>query len=228
MSRPRYLRHRRSAASMGQKLDNTLKLWREQNITIQDFIKAWVCDRQAGGSGYSAARRVNGLKRALQQPDVARILSRETVPEVSGVGTLQDELDALVGRPLFDRYNAEASVGDLDNLTFEGARNEIVRWAPQWANLLDQLLQNTRASWQSYCPPKKTSYDGAMYLITSIICRARAKKRSNFFAKMFGVYLHGSGTRRRVIEVLSGLGVCDTYKVINEQLTKVASRVASE
>jgi hypothetical protein len=116
------------AASMGQKLDNTLKLWREQNITIQDFIKAWVCDRQAGGSGYSAARRVNGPKRALQQPDVARILSRETVPEVSGVGTLQDELDALVGRPLFHRYNAEASVGDLDNLTFEGAHNEIVRW----------------------------------------------------------------------------------------------------
>ena len=37
-----------------------------------------------------------------------------------------------------------------------------------------------------------------------------------------GVYLLGSGVKRRVLEVLAGLGVCDGYKYANRLLTEIA------
>jgi hypothetical protein len=67
---------------------------------MQGFSGSWVCDRRAGG-GYRTAWRVDCLKRTLREPDIARVLSRETGFEVRGVDALRDEPDALVG--LFDQ-----------------------------------------------------------------------------------------------------------------------------
>ena len=39
---------------------------------------------------------------------------------------------------------------------------------------------------------------------------------------MMRVYLLGSGVKRRVLEVLAGLGLCDSYKYTNRLLTEIA------
>ncbi|XTI94821.1 hypothetical protein V2W45_1253931, partial [Cenococcum geophilum] len=54
-----------------------------------------------------------------------------------------------------------------------------------------------------------------LYLITSIIYRSYARSTANFFVKMLGIYLLGSGIKRRVIKVLAGLGFYNSYKYIN-------------
>jgi hypothetical protein len=61
-----------------------------------------------------------------------------------------------------------------------------------------------------------------VYLITAIICRCRARGTANFLPKTLGIYLHGSGVKRRVIEVLAGLGICDSYQPINQMISNIA------
>lgn len=40
---------------------------------------------------------------------------------------------------------------------------------------------------------------------------------------MLDIYLAGSGVKRRVVETLSGLGICHSYHTANRLLKKVAS-----
>jgi hypothetical protein len=77
-------------------------------------------------------------------------------------------------------------VGKLDDIDFSQARREISLHAPDWAKLLNGLLQNPRAGWASY-KQAKTTQDGPFYAITAIICRARARTRSDFFAKSLSI-----------------------------------------
>jgi hypothetical protein len=39
---------------------------------------------------------------------------------------------------------------------------------------------------------------------------------------MLGLYMLGSGVKRRVINVLAGLGICDSYMPLNELYGRVA------
>ena len=59
------------------------------------------------------------------------------------------------------------------------------------------------------------------YVVTAMVCHTRARTASDWFSKVFGVYLHGSGVKRRVIDVISGLGL-DSYKTVNAIITQVA------
>jgi hypothetical protein len=61
------------------------------------------------------------------------------------------------------------------------------------------------------------------YLIRAIIYRTRARKTSNYLSKALGIYLLGSGTKRRVIETLAGLGICERYQCINQLLSGIAT-----
>ena len=59
-------------------------------------------------------------------------------------------------------------------------------------------------------------------MITSMICLSQARNQSNFFATIIDIYLIGSGVKRRVIEMLSGLGICHSYWKANRALHDVA------
>jgi hypothetical protein len=59
-------------------------------------------------------------------------------------------------------------------------------------------------------------------MITSMVCSAQARNRSNFFSSIMDLYLMGSGVKRRVIETLSGLGICHSYSKANAVLTRVS------
>jgi hypothetical protein len=41
------------------------------------------------------------------------------------------------------------------------------------------------------------------------------------------LYLLGNNVKRRVIKVISGFGVCDSYKVINREFNKIARHTES-
>jgi len=58
--------------------------------------------------------------------------------------------------------------------------------------------------------------------ITSIVCHSQAVKKSNFLASALALYLVGSGTKRRVVETLSGLGICYSYHQANCIMNRIA------
>jgi len=52
-----------------------------------------------------------------------------------------------------------------------------------------------------------------------------AKIQLNFLPLILDIYLLRLGVKRRVIESLSGLGICHSYKDINRQIKAIAESV---
>ena len=158
------------------------------------------------------------LQQALEEIELQEALG----PSGNDISTrrLLKELDTLLGQPFFDKYNHSASIEMLD---LSQAFKKIESTAPTWAALLLKLMGNRRQEWDSYKGLKNIQpVQQRAYLITSIICRCRGRDTANYFAKTMSVYLLGSGVKRRVLEVLAGLGVCDGYKYANRLLTEIA------
>lgn len=177
---------------------------------------------QPGSGGFHTSQRISALQSALQQSEVQEALWTYTNTLENDVSTakLAQELDTLLSEPFFTKYE---SITPIEQLDFAQAFKVIESTAPTWLALLLQLLSNRRQSWSSY----KGTHNLApvwqrIYLITAIICRSRGRDTANFLAKIMGVYFHSSGVKRRVIEVLAGFGVCDTYKYINRVLAQIA------
>jgi hypothetical protein len=158
----------------------------------------------------------------LEQSEVRTALATAASQDDSDLSAakLIEEFDALVGKPFFSKYEPSTSIEKLD---YSLAFKIIESTAPTWTALLTQLMTNRRQEWSSYNGSKNQQPNQQrMYLITAILCRCRARDTANFLAKTMGVYLHGSGVKQRVLEVLAGLGVCDGYKYINQLISSIA------
>ena len=91
------------------------------------------------------------------------------------------------------------------------------------------LLRNQRANRDGYnnggnaCKRARAVYEQQrrLLMITSIVCHSQAKKTSNLIPSLRE--LGTTGVKRRVIEVLSGLGICHSYKRGNKMQAKLAS-----
>ena len=201
-------------------MELTLAFWKENRISFDDFLTAWVLEQ----GSYSLSRRISRVRKVLQKPDIADAIGLPLVLSPSSDTVFHSEFEALIGRPFFNHVDVVEMSDKLDEIDFSHARQEISLHAPGWAELLSGLLQNSqnsRAGQDSY-PQAKTTHDGPFYIITALICRSRARMRADFFAKAIGLYLLGNNVKRRVVEVISGFGVCDSYKVINREFNKIA------
>jgi hypothetical protein len=217
-------RERVTRLTRSKKLRATRDLWKDMRWSIGDFLIAWASEPSEPNDGLSLSRRVGLLAKALEQDTVQEALKKHKERVSSGFEldlsseALLDEIDQLIGKPYFGDYDPELSFEKLSN-----GYDSIEEHAPTWAGLLKKLLTNRRTGWDSYRgltdlePLKKKAY-----LISSIVCRARARKTSSFFAKAFGIYLTRSGMKRRVLDICESLGLCEGYKSIHKILTQKA------
>jgi hypothetical protein len=215
----RHSRFRRSRARLSsrQKFLTTLELWKEQRWGIKAFLKQWV---NAEMDSFVRARRIQLLQEALEQSEVQTALEiASTDKNDLSTETLVKEFNALVGKDFLNKYDHTASIEKLNYaLAFEVIESN----APTWTALLTWLMSNQRHHWSSYRHSQNWQLiQQQAYLITAI-CRCRARKTANFLAKTMGIYLHGSGIKRRVIEVLAGLGICDSYQLVNQMISNIA------
>ncbi|KAH8679703.1 hypothetical protein BGZ60DRAFT_235534 [Tricladium varicosporioides] len=138
---------------------------------------------------------------ALESPKL-----RAFLPGSLSSYTFIGEFQALVETSYFGQFKYNSNIEDID---FNTAFQTIERYAPQWYLFLRTLLLNQRAHRRSYpLLSNDTLLQRRMFLITSIICHSRTPTNSNFLSSLLAIYLLGSGTKRRVVETLSGLGVC--------------------
>jgi hypothetical protein len=163
------------------------------------------------------------LVEALEQDDVAKELSmqKEKARDDLSSADLLGKLDALIGKPFFNKYNHTASFKTVD---FSKAFGVMEATAPTWTGLLKKMMSNRRQEWGSYpnCKGSSSTQQQRTYFITSILCRCRARDSANFFAKVMGVYLFGSGVKRCIIELFDSIGVCDGYKYIYRIMQDIA------
>ena len=206
---------RESRISRSQKLALALQYMRELDMPVMDFLESYLVDEL--DSGWAVTRRIHTFEEFLKRPNIQAVLVNRHVALGERINT---ELRSLVGQRWFGLHKPADSIEDMD---LSGAYVFMKENAPIWTGFVTQLLMNERAHWASY-ESQHVSHNGLAYFITAIILRSRARKRSNYLSRLLGLYMTSSGTKRRVVSVLSGLGVCDSYKVLNRVLGKVVDR----
>jgi hypothetical protein len=134
--------------------------------------------------------------------------------------TIREELRALIQTPYYSQFD-HTSV--LKRLNFNNAFQTVEAVAPVWHQLLLTLMSNERVETRKdYPKPDMERIYRRIFTITSIICSSQASRNSNFFQSLLDIYLIGSGVKRRVIETLSGFGVCHSYKTAGKSLASIA------
>lgn len=217
-------RLRNPRLSQQEKLDRVVHTIRDVRWTFSDFMLAWA---GADGSDTRVAHRryhkVAARRRHLCQ--VVRTLATRGIVhnELGYIRTCERELSELVRHPSFGKYSHQDHI-NMDNLNYSDAIRAIKETAPTWHNLLQDLLSNARTRWGSY--RYKPALGKRIFAITSIVCFTRSQQTSNMLASCLDIYLQGSGVHRRVIQTLSGLGLCHTYATGN-QLMKTLETFAA-
>lgn len=201
---------------------------RRAGWSFQKFIRAWVGVRLGSKDVLLEHRRYrtvqmrqNILESTMKSLQDEGLFQRPC----SVCAQLEDELDCLVGRPFFNHFDTSAN---LETLDFDEAITIIRETAPNWHALLSPLIGNQRSHRPSGYNSESLTATNSMRLfaITSIVCYSRARKRSNFFPAMLATYLIGSGTKRRVIDTLAGLGFSQSYQQANHLMHGVAMESA--
>jgi len=129
------------------------------------------------------------------------------------------ELHGLINQRHFDQFDGNT----IEDIDFSDALGIVQEKAPTWSAFLLRLLMNQRGHRASYPSPSK-AVSRRLYTITSIVCHSQAVKKSNFLASALALYLVavGSGTKRRMVETLSGLGICYSYHQANRMMNQIA------
>jgi hypothetical protein len=213
------------SSRLQERMAAVLNELRAQRMGVGTFVRAWVeqDDRKR-------TRRIGLLRRLASQDPVLKEVFRPEEGNANGTfhADVIRELNGLIHRPFFNKFKEEDRPEDVQ---YAGAYMELERSAPIWCGFLMQILQHSRAHQASYYQRKDLApIQQKAYLITSVICRARASITSNYLSKTLGLYMISSGVKRRVINVLAGLGICDSYKPLNELYDRIADKgeVSSE
>jgi hypothetical protein len=208
-----------TSARIERKLRTVFRALRDVRWSLSQFLEACVREKDAHG------RVINGDfggPLSERRAKVAQAISNPFVHEldVPTVTTIRQELRALMHTDYYGQWD-HTSVGE--RLNFPRAFQTIEAIAPVWNELLITLMSNQRTEWTSYhAQPDPTTMSQHIFTITSIVYASQAKKTLNFFQSLLDIYLIGSGVKRRVIETLSGFGICHSYKTANKRLKLIA------
>ena len=204
--------------SCEQKLNLMVETLRRTKWTFEEFIAAWVGtdERSQNVMVYHTS-----YARLEQRREVMRKAADSLVDNTfwEEPDLYAKELDRLVEHDPFGKFTYEMS---LESLNCDDTISVIRKEAPHWYRFLRTLCVNRRAGRKSYHQAKRDRAAHMIFTVTSIVCSARQKKNSTAFSTCMDLYLQGSGVHRRVIETLSGLGLCHSYKSGLHSMDKLA------
>ena len=152
-------------------MEAVMKELRAQRMGVGTFIRAWVEQDDT-----RRTRRIRLLRRLVSQDPILRevfgIDEMNTNPSGTFEAHVTRELDGLISQPFFNQFREE---GRAEDIRFAGAYKKLERSAPIWCGFLMRVLQHSRAHRASYARRKDlTPIQQKAYLVTSVICRARA------------------------------------------------------
>jgi hypothetical protein len=207
-----------------EKLARVVETLRQVGWSLRMFIEAFAGTRN-GCEDLQLDHRVyktTEMRRDVLRRMIAYCIRESVVQLTSFPDIVTDELNGLIGEPFFHQFDRKSSVEDFD---YSEAVKVIKEKAPQWYSLLLRLMRNERSHRTSYganADSSLRSLDKRILCISSLIVHSRAKQRSNHLPAMLGVYLLGSGTKRRVVDTLAGLGICQGYHQCNRIMQDAA------
>ena len=210
----------KSKISTQEKLQQVLDLLHSFDWSPRQFFLAWAGAR-SGSVDVELEHRY--YRTPQRRKDVLLRVAYEIREPQSMADVIASELKSLIEHPCFGQFDQKVN---LENIDFTRVSRTIKDYAPIWYATILQLISNQRAHRESYGRISKSHTEvlsKRLFAITSMVCFSRAKLQSNFLAGLLGTYLLGSGTKRRAIDSLAGLGVCNSYLKCKKLLDKVAS-----
>lgn len=205
-----------------QKADDVLKYMRDRHRwTIKDLIRSLACDppeKSKNRGGRSKEERTNKVIEAIWgQTEVLKELEKNV--SFPCVRTYKKELKALETTPFFGIWKHGL---EFERLDLPAYFTELRRLAPKLLELLQSLTAPLRE--RDDTPNRRSELLAGRYvLIFSILSFTRRRNTCNNLPRLIGLYLQSTGVKRRVLEVLAGLGVCEGYHAIKKLNDSIAA-----
>jgi hypothetical protein len=140
----------------------------------------------------------------------AIIQNREGIAD-SIAEVLKGELDSLLSLKAFQEFSFSA----FEEINFEDVPRNMMEKAPILFKLLISLMESPYVLSRSGYKPRDPGRDKKRaFLIASILSNARKPKKSTLLPRAIGLYCHSTGAKRRLLNVLCGLGVIESYMTI--------------
>ncbi|KAF2669316.1 hypothetical protein BT63DRAFT_440007 [Microthyrium microscopicum] len=211
---------RQSPNSAKKKLTVILKCIRDQKMSMRSFLLSWAGQKDSHSKiVLDNDKYANVIGRRTLLKDVIEQLSSDGImPEYHTDSRLWTEFRALAKLTGFNRFSSRV---DGTNIDFKKAIKKMRNTAPIWTAFLHKLMRNR--DHKTYKRSDKPGWK-LMYMITAIILHRRSRETNNYLAATLGVYLLGSGVKRRVMDLLAALGVCTGYKTALRHMKKVSRR----
>jgi hypothetical protein len=195
-----------------------IEIFRRRKWNFADFLCVYMRSGERSGS------RLNRVRNAVKDPEVCELAGIPRDDVVPGganlLPMLRKEFKCLIGRPGFDVYDPTMPADTL--LRASTILKSIQEFAPIWYHILSDLLTPERGREPGRKRQKTRPLQRKLLAITAIVCNTRRPRKATCFQESFGVHLLSSGVKKRVLEVLSGMGICASYQVSNAAYSKVA------
>jgi hypothetical protein len=127
------------------------------------------------------------------------------------VHEIRTEFKELPQSHIFGQWMADEDIKESD---LSEAAKELSEHAPMFKNLMTELACNMRSGGGEY---ERVEEEGYLVMLASILLLKASRNSTNRFARMLGLYLHGTGIKRRALEVLGGLGVTESHYVLTHK-----------
>ena len=209
-----------------QKADKILRwMHQEYRWTIKDLIRSMVFDDPERLYDPTAHARSGKLIEAIWgETDILQKLqehpSFQKMPEQAPpLNIYCGELTALEVTPSFGPYN---QLLEFDSLNLSHIHQDIKRLAPRLLSLLQSLTAPIRQR-TDQADRQSESLEGCFVILFSILCFTRRRNTCSNLPKLFGLYFQFMGVKRRVLQVLAGMGICETYHTINKLNESIAA-----
>ena len=176
---------------------------RAREVTMPQLIQRWL-----GASGRRYRRRLRSLQRVLPK-------------ELISIKTLETQLARLRRLPFFDRYQVEKS---MDKVDLADVDDVVGKTAPDWRNLLHQLLRNQRLRDDEPVQDMRNLMRKRVTVLTAIVAHSTAVKDSNWWQQALGVFLMTSGVKRRVFDVLNNMGLVSSFVTIQRLMKGISAQ----
>jgi len=199
-------------------------MFKEYRWTVKDFIRYFVT---AEADDYK--RSIQSRKKILRQAVIeqAEVLDcfEDTqdisIPGMVSLQRIQVEMQQLQdNKGYFGQFNVTHPPEDMD---LTQAVQELQKIAPTLWMTIYTLMTPTRKDYERHKEP----FEHRAVYICAMLCYSRANINSTFLPKLLGLYLYGSGVKRRCLSVLSGYGVCPSYHTLANDMQRL-SDIAKE
>jgi hypothetical protein len=200
--------------------------------SVSDFVRGFATAEPEEVYGHSTTNRTKklatmvfgGKDKNQETKGIIQLEEHLSGPAISSglLPLLRKEMAALqeAEEGFFGKWDV-ADQTDMDDINFANVIARMEQTAPLLCGLLKGLMEPIDQR-----EPKGTrvSISQRTVFIASILAFSRAPRLSNKFPRKLGLYLHGMGVKRRVLQVISGLGACEKYSTILHYADKLAEQ----